>query len=56
MGDGETARGWGGLYAVLLFGMIARFFSQYSLDEQRRIMRYQLGWALALQIPINFVW
>jgi hypothetical protein len=56
MGDGETARGWGGLYAVLLFGMIARFFSQYSLDVQRRIMRYQLGWALALQIPINFGW
>jgi hypothetical protein len=56
MGDGETARTWGGLYAVLLFGMIARFFSQYSLDVQRRFMRYQLGWALALQIPINFGW
>jgi hypothetical protein len=56
MGDGETARGWGGLYAVLLFGMNARFYALYSFEVQRRIMRYELGWALALQIPVNFGW
>lgn len=56
MGDGETARGWGGLYAVLLFGMLARFYSSYPAQAQRRLMRYQLGWALALQIPVNFGW
>jgi len=56
MADGETARGWGGLYAVLFFGMIAKFFAGYSFDIQRQIMRYQLGWALALQVPINFGW
>lgn len=55
-GEGETARAWGGLYAVLLFGLTAEFYARYSLEIQRRIMRYSLGWALALQIPINFVW
>lgn len=56
LGDGETARGWGGLYAVLLFGMMAMFYARYPFEIQRRIMRYELVWALALQIPINFGW
>jgi hypothetical protein len=55
-GDGETARGWGGLYAILLFGMTAELYASYSFEIQRWIMRYELGWALALQIPVNFGW
>lgn len=56
LGDGETARGWGGLYAALLFGLTADFYAQRPHDVQRRIMRYQLGWALAAKALVNFGW
>jgi hypothetical protein len=55
-GAGETARGWGGLYVVMLFGFLARFFSQCSHEMQQCLMRYTICWGLALQVPINFTW
>lgn len=55
-GPGEQARPWGSLYLLIGIPWFSTLLQQETENTTWWIIRIQLIWALALQVPLNFGW
>lgn len=55
-GPGEISRPWGSVYLIVGFIWFVEILARESEATRWWMLRAQLLWALALQIPLNFAW
>ena len=55
-GPGEVSRPWGSLFVLIAFFWFPQLLKREGAQSRWCLVRVQLGWALLLQVPLDFGW